>query len=200
MKTKLKIMLSLLTVTFTANAFAEDAHSEDIIVEPGEEEEGEGHMFALLVNPVDAILAPILSEVAVAKPELQFRLHDYVGLSVEPRYGYHFGAAREGVDVHAFGGNIGLRVVPGGGGLQGTYIVPRFGAFYATGEGNGESLDATVINPSMEVGYGWAWGNFVMNAGGGLGYSFVVDGHDIYQDSPVGGLNILANFSIGFGI
>ena len=54
--------------------------------------------------------------------------------------------------------------------------------------------------PTLEVGYAWAFGNFVMNAGGGAGYAFTVDGYDIYADNPIGGLQLIANFSIGFGL
>ena len=39
-----------------------------------------------------------------------------------------------------------------------------------------------------------------MNAGGGAGYAFTVGGYDVFQDSPIGGLQLVANFSIGFGL
>lgn len=76
-------------------------------------------------------------------------------------------------------------------------MVPRVEYLYLQASLDDATASVSIITPSMEVGYAWIWNHFVMNAGGGLGYAFLV-GEDIYEDRI--NINLILNFSIGFVI
>jgi len=153
---------------------------------------------AFLLDPLGHALSPA-SGVAIAKPEIQIALGDYSAIDLMPAFAYYFGGDD---DMSAIGGgaHLGVRISPWGTGLEGFYTVPRFGVVYVEGSSSTESIHAAVASTTLELGYSWVFGNFVMNAGGGAGYAFTVEGYDVYASDPLGGLQLLANFSLGFGL
>jgi hypothetical protein len=167
------------------------------------EEDDERVAFAVMLSPTDHLFTPILSRIAIFRPEVQIAVGDYVALDIMPAYAHYFGNVEvEGLELHAHagGGFLGLRIAPMGTGLTELYFVPRFGAVHAVGSAGGTKLHSTIVNPTLEIGYAWAFGHFVVNAGGGAGYAWTVDGYDVYEASPIGGLTLVSNLSIGVGI
>ena len=156
--------------------------------------------FAMLLSP-GGILVNLAFGILAIEPDFQFAFSPYLALDVIPGFAYYFGDwVWEDVDLWGGGAAVGLRIMPMGTGLRGLYIVPRLGTLYMQGESPNRSLETLILTPSAEVGYSWLFGNFIMNLGGGVGYAVAVYGDDIFENRPLRGFMLLANFSLGFAI
>ncbi|MEZ4441328.1 MAG: hypothetical protein R3B72_19670 [Polyangiaceae bacterium] len=166
--------------------------------EQNEESERRDPMrFALLFSPDAHLLTPLLSQIAIVRPELKFPLSGGFVLELTPAFAYYFGNPE--IDLAGGGGTVGFRLVPGGGGLAGFHFTPQVGALYVHGKSATRDLDATQVVPTGALGYGWVFGHFVMDLRFGAGYAFTVQGYDVNQDSSLGGFVLIANYALGFG-
>jgi hypothetical protein len=153
---------------------------------------------AVLVNPA-ALLFGLALGVAVVEPQIQVRLSDFIGLDLRPVFATYYGGWVDS-DLWGGGASLGLRIAPGGRGLRGMYLVPRISLLYLEASSAGSSQSLTDLAPSLEIGYAWIWGAFVLNLGAGAGYHVVVSGADVYGGNQLGSFQILLNASIGFAI
>jgi hypothetical protein len=166
--------------------------------EPMDEAGPDSHSFAMLFNVAGHVLSPVLLDVAVVEPEFQFLFNDYLALDLMPGFAHFYGDS--GVTASGGGGQLGIRILPMGEGLDGLYLVPRVGALYARGKSRNDSIETTQITPTFEVGWGGHFSHFVMNFGVGAGYAFTVGGTDVYEDAELGRFQLMGNLSLGFGL
>ena len=163
---------------------------------------------AILFNVGGLIWYSIFFRTLVLEPEFQYIFTEYVGLDLMPRFQYFFGT-RTDIRQIGGGGSVGLRIMPMGTGILGLYLVPRILFNYLDGKlkdkkddnGNtikGDEYKTMLAAPSIEVGYSWIWGSLIMNIGGQVGYSIIVSGKDIFEDTVLGHWRLLLNASIGY--
>jgi len=187
------------SVFLAAAAVPESAFpQEDSAGTASEQVRDTGPSFALLLDP-GGILFSLIFGIAAIEPDIQIALIDYLALDIKPAFAYYFGDWID-ADIMGGGGSLGLRIIPFGTRLRGFYIVPRCGTLYLQGESTNVSLETMIVTPSVEIGYSWIWGAFIMNLGGGAGYNITVAGDDIYEDDVLRGFQLLFNFSIGFAV
>jgi len=141
---------------------------------------------AVSVNPAPMVFGLPFGMVS-ANLQYDHAFTDYVGLSVKGDVALlgieNWGVFSSDDSIFIGLGELGLRIAPGGGGVEGAYIRPFVGAGYASwdeGEDYTTSVAETtvvddpdsawILYPGVGAGYGWVWSSgFTLRIGGALG-------------------------------
>jgi hypothetical protein len=170
MKTTLAVLMplaSLVVLALAATARADTRNDVETDHLDGFDDGGP-RRFAVLVNPVSAVLATFGAEGDLG-------LGDTAALSLEAIW-----AAPTGTDI--YGAVVGLHVFPGAVPFHGLYIHPRLEGWRATADGA-----RVVLGLGCTVGWEWTW-RFGLTARAGLGatYERALTGSDGSASSLVG--------------